>query len=191
VDSLAQHKYLNSLEIESRMQGLSAADCVRLERIAGVFAYSAGWSGSDLMQEAFVAALQRRRWRADLDTTVFLTGVMRSLAHSRQKQQRRSALDQAMAGDAASSDELERLSGDADQDPGKLLEAEQEHSSFLQELMQVFEGDQEVLRVIAGRASGASAAEIKNALGMNQTQYESVCRRLLRGYQQKLKVQRT
>jgi DNA-directed RNA polymerase specialized sigma24 family protein len=187
---MAQHKYLNSEEIKSRLQALSAADCVRLERIAAVFAYGGGWSASDLMQEAFVAALQRRRWRADLNTTVFLTGVMRSLAHSRHKQRRRSVLDRALADEDASSNELDRLAAESDQDPGQALEAEQEQLGLLDALMRLFADDEDVLHVITGRVGGATVAEIKIKLGMNQTQYESVCRRLLRGYQQKLKVQR-
>jgi hypothetical protein len=58
----------------------------------------------------------------------------------------------------------------------------------MERLEKCFDGDVEVLGVIRGRANGESPSAIKAALGMSQTQYETVCRRMLRGYQTRVKV---
>jgi DNA-directed RNA polymerase specialized sigma24 family protein len=191
MNDVGNSDYLTPEEIERRIFSLSAADCVRLVRIAGIYSGGSDWSPADLMQEAFVAVLERRRWRPDLDTTVFLTGVMRSLAHARRKGRRANALDHAMSGGEALHGELDALADDDDRDPAEAVAAEQELLIVLKRLEEIFDGDDEVGRVILGRASGETPAEIKAALGMNQTQYETVCRRLLRAYQTQLKVQRT
>ncbi len=181
-------KYLTDKEIEGRIFALTAADCVRLERVAATYASGTGWSAGDLMQEALVAALERRQWRKDLETLVFLTGIMRSLAHARHKARRSAPLDRAMASGDETTDELEELNAGDEANPEEIASSEQELRNFVEQLGKCFEGDTEVLRVIQGRANGESPAAIKAALAMNQTQYETVCRRLLRGYQTRMKV---
>lgn len=183
-------KYLTDKEIEERIYALSAADCVRLERIAGTYSDGTDWSAGDLMQEAFVAVLERRQWRADLDTLVFLTGVMRSLAHSRRKAQRIAPLDRALGSGDEVVEALDHLMARDEENPSEIASAEEVLQEFVDRLEKCFEGDSEVHRVIHGRASGESPAAIKAALGMSQSQYETVCRRLLRGYQTRMKVRK-
>ena len=183
--------YLSDAEVLRRLDGLSSSDCWRLEQVARIYADGTGYSAGDLLQEAFVAALSRRAWRADLDTRVFLTGVMRSLAFSRRKAQHTDALDIGLQ----SSDEeregmLGTLASDDLQDPSVVLAEDQEQHMLLSRLERLFAEDTQVLRAIQGRALGESASETRKALGVTESQYETICRRLLRGYQNCIRVER-
>jgi DNA-directed RNA polymerase specialized sigma24 family protein len=182
--------YLTPAEVEARIEAVTAADCIRLEGIARIYADGTGWDPADLLQEAFVAALSRRRWRADLGLVVFLVGIMRSLAHSRRKGARLDPMGRSLTSQEESEAALEALADSREREPSELAAAEQEADQTLKRLMAWFKSDPEVLTVLRGRARGDSPAEIRADLRMNQTQYESVCRRMLRGYQsyQKAKV---
>lgn len=191
VSHVVKSKYLSDQEIEARMYGLTAPDCVRLERTAAIYCGGTDWTPSDLLQEALLATLERRAWRADLDTVVFLTGVMRSLVHSRRKTQRISALDQALDVAEESADILDQIEASQEDNPENIASNEESARVLLEQLQECFEGDHEVQRVIQGRAHGESASSIKGALGMNQTEYETACRRLVRGYQTRIKVKQS
>jgi hypothetical protein len=180
--AVTKDRWLSVEEVEARIQAVTAADCIRLERMARVYSEGTDWSPADLLQEAFVAALSRRQWRADLDLTVFLVGVMRSLASSKRKSIKRDPL--AHTADAAEpeEEELAHVGDDPERDPGAIAAADEEAERALRGLTDWFGADSEVQTVLRGRARGDGAAEIRAALRMNQTQYESVCRRMLRGY---------
>lgn len=188
VPELSDYKSLTDKDISDHLNAIDAATAVRLERIAAVYAYGTGWSPSDLLQEAFVAALERRQWRADLDTVVFLNGVMRSLAHAKRKHAKISALDRATAGGEDHHERLQEIPDADGTNPADVLEAEDSLSNLVEDLARCFEGDAQVQRVIRGRAAGESPAVIRADLGLSPSQYETVCRRMLRGYQTRMKV---
>jgi DNA-directed RNA polymerase specialized sigma24 family protein len=175
---------LSDAQIKRRLDALSAADCWRLQQVARIYADGTSWSAADLLQETFVAALDRRSWRADLETTVFLTGVMRSLAFSRRKSELVDALDAGLRGGGDDPEAgFATLAADESQEPGAVLSAQEDQHIFLDRLEQMFADDPQVLRVVEGRALGESAHEIRSALAVTETQYETICRRLLRRYQ--------
>ncbi len=184
-------RYLSDAEVLHRLDGLSSSDCWRLEQAARIYADGTSYSEGDLLQEAFVAALSRRAWRADLSTRVFLTGVMRSLAFSRRKAQRVDAMDAGLRSSAEKGErELDALATDDSHDPSAVLAEHQAQQTLLSRLELLFAEDVQVLRVIRGRAWGDSAGEIRMALGVTESQYETICRRLLRGYQSSIRVER-
>lgn len=185
---IAGHKYLTEDEIVHRVSAIDAASAVRLERMAAIYAYRTEWSPGDLLQEAFVAALERRQWRADLDTFVFLNGVMRSLAHAKRKHGKVSALDRALVAGEDHDERLGEIPDGEGTDPAEILEAEDSLAQLIEQLIQCFDGDVQVKRVIRGRAAGESPAAIRADLGLSPSQYETVCRRMLRGYQARMKV---
>jgi hypothetical protein len=69
-----------------------------------------------------------------------------------------------------------------------VLSEEEGRHNLLNRLEQMFADDFQVLRVIQGRALGESAGEIRSALVVTESQYETICRRLLRGYQNSIKA---
>lgn len=180
--------HLTDDEIVRRINAIDAAAAVRLERMAAIYAHGTEWSPGDLLQEAFVAALERRQWRADLETVVFLNGVMRSLAHSKRKHAKVNALDRAVAGGEDAHERLQEIPDGDETDPAEILEAEDSLSHLIERLTACFEGDTQVQRVIGGRAAGESPGAIRADLGLSPSEYETVCRRMLRGYQTRMKV---
>jgi hypothetical protein len=189
--SLSDIGYLTDADIVQRIKNISAATAVRLERVAGIYIYGTEWSAADLLQEAFIAALERRQWRADLDTLVFLTGVMRSLAHAKRKHGKVSALDRAASrGGDNQEAQLQEIPDAEENRPDRILESHESLSRLVERLTACFAGDAQVQRVIRGRAAGEEASAIRADLGLNQSEYETVCRRLLRGYQTQVKVNR-
>lgn len=188
VPETSGHKYLTDDEIVHRISAIDAASAVRLERMAAIYAYRTEWAPGDLLQEAFVAALERRQWRADLNTVVFLNGVMRSLSHAKRKHGKVSALDRAVAVGENHDERLKEIPDSERTDPAEISEAEDSLEHLVEQLMQCFEGDAQVQRVIRGRAAGESPAAIRADLGLSPSQYETVCRRMLRGYQARMKV---
>jgi DNA-directed RNA polymerase specialized sigma24 family protein len=178
-------QYLEPSEIERRIAALTIADCLRLETAGRIYASGTGWSPADLLQEAILAALERRRWRADLSTTVFLIGVMRSLASTKRKTQRLNALDRALATEGAEEGLAHTAS---DSSPEDAVAQDQDAEAFMNSLTKLFADDAQVQRVILGRATGEPPTETKAALGLNQSEYETVCRRLVRRYQSKTKA---
>lgn len=177
-------RYLTKEEIDARIQAVTTADCIRLERMARVYADGTGWLPADLLQEAFVATLSRRRWRADLELSVFMMGVMRSLAFSRRKSAKHDPMQLSSTGAGDETENELRLLADAiELSPSELVVSEQDAVHTLEGLAAWFESDVEILAVLRGRIRGDSPTEIRTALRMNQTQYESVCRRMLRGYE--------
>jgi len=184
-------RYLTDAEVQGHLDDLSASDCWRLELVASIYAHGTSYSAGDLLQEAFVAALARRAWRADLDTRVFLTGVMRSLAFSRRKAQRVDALDAGLlSGSEGNDNALAALATDEADDPATVLSENQAQQTLLDRLEHFFAEDAQVLRVIRGRILEENASEIRNAMGVTESQYETICRRLLRGYQNNIKADR-
>jgi hypothetical protein len=188
VAEILDSKYLTDDEIVRRINAIDAATAVRLERMATIYAYGTGWSHADLLQEAFIAALERRQWRADLDTVVFLSGAMRSLAHAKRKHAKVSALDRAVAGGEDHHEKLQEIPAEDETDPAEILQTEELLSQLVERLTECFEGDSQVQRVICGRAAGETPAAIRADLRLSQSQYETVCRRMLRGYQTRMKV---
>jgi len=179
-------KFLTAEEVALRIGELTRADSLRLESIGRLYAWGTSWAAADLLQEAMLAALERRRWRVDLSTTVFLVGVMRSLANSERKSERLAPLDLALAGGETSNAEFTTAAGDST--PEEDLAEDQAAELLIRRLERLFADDPQVLRVIQGRAAGEAPAAIKASLGLDQREYETVCRRLVRGYHNTTKV---
>ena len=173
-------RYLTPDEVEQRIRALTPADCLRLERLGRGYAWGSSWTAEDLRQEAIEAALCRRQWRADLTTIAFLVGAMKSIAHSKRKSASVAHLDLAMVQGDMGTEELTSVEHGAN--PAQVLEEEQGADLLLTKLMAHFANDPEVQRVIKGRMAGEAPAAIKGVLGLNQSQYETVCRRLTREY---------
>jgi len=180
--------YRTEEEVRHRLDALTREECWKLLEVAGLYAEGTGCSAEDLLQEAFVAAVGRRAWRADLDLPVFFTGVLRSLAFSRRKARKIDALAHGLKG--KETDRARALAevpnADTD-DPESVLEEAQDEAVLWARLTRLFADDPEVLRVIDGRSKEEPAEVTRGALNVSAAQYETICRRLSRGYRTHLK----
>ena len=160
-------------EARVAIEGLTSADFVKLMLNARSFA-RARIRGSvveaeDLLQEAIAKTLDgRRNWNRRVSILKHLDRVMESDAgHMAERRETRNALPIAERADvpAARSD-----------DPNVRVVARQD----LDNLHGLFAGDREALEVLNLKGEGHSASEIRQALGMSSTQYDTVTKRIRR-----------
>lgn len=180
-------RFISHDEVVRRLLAITTEDSLRLSLIGDIYAAGTGMTGSDLRQEAFVAALERRRWREDLSLIQFITGVMKSLAHSSRKSEKIRPLDRALATGSTGQEEMDRVQGSEEGQPEDEAVSDEAERCLLENLEKVFQDDAEVLLVIERRLAGDSPSQVKVALGMNQTKYETVCRRLLRRFRKHIR----
>jgi len=150
----------NSAAAVSReLAALSDTQLLRLYGLARLRARAlpegVGWY--DLLHEALARALDgSRQWPPGVPFIVFIAGVMRSVCHELWSERRREA-ELIVLGTAADIEGREVASPAANQEC--VLAA----SEALAQLYRLFAGDAVALLIIAGLASGLSAADIRAA----------------------------
>jgi DNA-directed RNA polymerase specialized sigma24 family protein len=174
---MAQRKFLledrlvpSPAEIALVLGLVSEMDVLRLKTIARLYARGLpadlGWA--DLLQEAFARVLDGSRRRPpDLAMVVFLAGVMRSL---KSEYWRRASIESRFQ-------ELREIEPiDPIADPERTMSALQE----LDAIDRLFADDPVILQIIAGIGEGLSAEQIRAAIGISQTEYDSARKRMRR-----------
>ena len=144
---------------------LMKADRIRLLRIAQRYAFGCALSPEDLLQEAVARTLSGARvYKATLGIVGFLAGAMKSIAFDERKKTQTHALDLAVS------------DGDLD-DPIPDLNAErsdsEEGAERIELLRLLVKNNENAALVFEGLLEGLKAAEIRDALGLTVTEYES------------------
>jgi RNA polymerase sigma-70 factor (ECF subfamily) len=149
------------------LQALTAADLVRLKRIAQLRARAApGIEWEELLNEALVRALDGSRlWPAEVPLLAFLAGIMRSLVDARAAQRRRLA-ERTLACHAVT-----RAAPPDDE-----LHARQ----CLAAIDRFFADDPDVRQLLAGLADRHLGSRGKPAPALPQPRYDAARKRLAR-----------
>jgi DNA-directed RNA polymerase specialized sigma24 family protein len=134
-------------------------------------------SADDLMQEAIIRTIKGdRRWRKSVRFVTHLTKTIRSIAGHAPDELRGGTILPATSEDVGG-----RLDGVALAtglpDPERAAAA----SEQLGRIVDRFNKDAEVLLVLERLAGGMPGPEIQAALGITQTEYETIMTRLRRG----------
>lgn len=159
-------------DVARALARLSETELLRLKAIARLRARGlpSGTGWSDLLNEAFARALDGTRRAPDgLGIVAFLAGIMRSIANEHWRRARREA------GLFVSAD-AEESGADPSPDPERSLAAVQ----ALAILDQLFTGDAQAVRILAGLAAGLTADEIRRTYGLTAIEYDSARRRMRR-----------
>jgi DNA-directed RNA polymerase specialized sigma24 family protein len=180
IPQLADQRILTPAQVALALNLISRMDFLRLKAIARLHARGLppDVSWDDLLQEAFTRAMTgSRRKPKGLAMVAFLAGIMRSL---RAEHWRR-----AHGGPA--SDETVRIDHHRDlsraaelRDPGCDLEQALLAREQIEAIEQLFAGDPVAQGILAGLAEGHSAAQIRAALGISKTDYDSARKRMRR-----------
>jgi DNA-directed RNA polymerase specialized sigma24 family protein len=159
---------------------VSKSDLLRLKTIARIHARGlpadAGWA--DLLQEAFARVLDGSRQQPEgVPLVAFLAGVMRSLKSEHWRRALRESQYAQKFGIAQTVREPDDLElGDPTPDPERLLSALQEVAA----IDRLFASDRVVLQIINGLAEGLTAEQIRTAMGISKTDYDSARKRMRR-----------
>ncbi len=155
-------------------------DLLRLKVIARLHGRSLppDVSWADLLQEALARVLDgSRAIPPDVPPVAFLAGVMRSIKAEHWRRRRRATEEQpALASEyqVVAAESVDAC--DPQPDPERWLIAAQQ----LQAIGTLFAQDPVALQIIAGLGDGLTAEEIRRALGMTKTDYDSARKRMRR-----------
>jgi RNA polymerase sigma-70 factor (ECF subfamily) len=172
---LVDARVLRPTQMALALKLVSEMDLLRLKTIARLHARGLppdiGWE--DLLQEALTRVLTgARRIPEQIAPVAFIAGVMRSL---RSEHWRRAG---EMRARYAASDyrTREQALRDSAPDPERSLIAIEE----LKTIERLFADDPVVLRIIDGLGEGLSAEQIRTALALSKTDYDSARKRMRR-----------
>jgi DNA-directed RNA polymerase specialized sigma24 family protein len=160
-------------EVAPALRQLSDTDLLRLEALARLRARGlpASITWSDLLHEAIRRALDGSRpWPPNLPLLAFLAGIMRSV---RSEWCRRNAQERLLV-----EREFQCVGGPGtdEMDPERVVAA----ARAVAAIYEVFSRDGPALKVIAGLADGLTAQEIRDRLGMSETEYDTTRKRMRR-----------
>lgn len=172
-------EHLTPAEMESALKGLGRAETLRLTKVASRLADGTSQTGDDLFQEAVLKALDgERQCPRDVDISVFIVNAMRSLAWAAREREGADPLSDAH--DVADSE------GPASQlaNPGRSAEEElvanRDYKARQQALMDLFEEDEDALKVLLGLFETQSAEEVRRTWGMDEKAFATIRRRIRR-----------
>jgi DNA-directed RNA polymerase specialized sigma24 family protein len=181
IPQLADDRVLRPAETALALNLMSRMDFLRLKTIARLHARGlppdVTWD--DLLQEAFTRVLVgSRRQPQGVSMVAFLAGVMRSLRTEYWRRAHRRPGSWELRIDQHPDLSREVALRDPAPDPERSLIAQQELSA----IEWLFADDAVVQNIIAGLAEGRSAAQIRDAAGISNTDYDSARKRMRRAF---------
>lgn len=170
---------LSIAELRSAIAALKLSDEQKLMRAAEFLCYVNGFDDPrGLLQEAMVRALSgTRRCPRNMQIVPFLFGAMRSIANSVSKSAKRSPIDQY-----AELDETEEQDQDEGIEATQNITPEREAMArdMLQKVNNLFKDDADAQLVLYAMADGVQGQELREALGLTETQHNTIRRRMMR-----------
>ena len=154
-------------------------DLLRLKVIARLHGRSLppDISWADLLQEAVARVLDgSRAIPPDVPAVAFLAGVMRSIKAEHWRRRRATEQQPVLASDYQLAAPETAEACDPQPDPERWVVAAQQ----LEAIGALFAQDPVALQIIAGLGDGLTAEEIRQALGMSKTDYDSSRKRMRR-----------
>lgn len=170
-------------EVKEKIEALSRAELYKLEKYAQSLASGLFMSAQDLLQDAFLRALDgRRKFYKDLglDTVVFIGGIMKSLTSNEIRKRLQNPIYLAQMSEEFSDDgaDIDIFQGSHDLDtPENLLIANQSVKSILNS----FDAHPNAQMILMAKMDGMSTPqEIQEFCEINETQYSSALRAIRR-----------
>jgi RNA polymerase sigma-70 factor (ECF subfamily) len=139
-------------ELVAAIAQLTAGEKIAIMKIARLYARGTPYDHEDLLHEAFARVLEgRRTWPSHIGATMFLGGVLRSIAWEWRYDRR----GETAAVDAVTAD------GNAE----AAIDAEK--------IVALFEDDPVAQRIVLAMMEGARGDELRAVSGLGKTEYES------------------
>ena len=170
---------LTRVEVKRSISALTAADWLRLHKVARALCRDAAFQADDLLQEAFQRALDGTRQCArTLDIMPFLAGVMRSIASDwRKARKRRPEMSLVTATGRLQEVVLQVRDNRCVAD--EVLVSNEEAARLQQAIFALFADDAVAQRLLEGIMDGLTGAQLRSLTGLSETEFASK-RRLIR-----------
>lgn len=168
-------------EIAAAIRSLTSADLARLKMVARKYAFGRPIEPDDLLQEAYLRALDSRACPAHVDVVKFLAEAMRSIAHGEAEKVERKRTFVPIAATGDGKDEACSVPDEAD-NPEELIITHQRtercvaiHAS----IVALFDDDPIAKLVLEGAMEELPVDEVRELTGLDKTAYDSK-RKLIR-----------
>lgn len=169
------------VEVRQALAGMSDIDYVRLSKAAKYFAPGTSFAADDLIQEAIRRLLDgSRNWPTDVQLTTFLSNVMKSIvwADRRQSKSRPLIVPIESTGPFGQRNNVDASVQHSSAEEVVLIEGESDER--INEVLRLFEDDEDASMVLMGLSDEMSAQEIRDELGLDSTSYNTIRRRIRR-----------
>ena len=144
---------LSQLEVEAAIRRLTDGEKTALMKMAMLYARKTPYDRQDLVQEAFARILSGRRvWPRDANASLFLGGVIRSIAWEWKRER---PLEVTGTTDVA----VQERNANAAIDATKIIS--------------LFDDDMVAKKMVIAMMDGARGEELQSVSGLGKTEYES------------------
>ena len=170
---------LTRVEVKRSIAALTAADWLRLHKVARALCRDGAFQADDLLQEAFQRALDGTRHCArTLDIILFLAGVMRSIASDWRKARKRRP-EMSLVTATGWLQEVVLQVRDNSCVAEEVLVSNEEAARLQQAIFALFADDAVAQRLLEGIMDGLTGAQLRSLTGLSETEFASK-RRLIR-----------
>lgn len=168
-------------EIAAAIRSLTAADLVRLRSVARKYAFRRPIEPDDLLQEAYVRALDSRACPAHVDVIRFLAEAMRSIAHGEAEKVEHKVALVPIAKTAGPAEEADSIRDETDDAETQMIAAQQAEMCITVHaaVIALFNDDPIAQLVLEGMMEEMTAEEMRELTGLDRTAYDSK-RKLIR-----------
>ena len=168
-------------EVQAAIEALGDADWLRLRKAAAIYANRCNprLDSDELLDEAFSRTLLNdRKCPEGLSMVVFLGGVMKSIVSKGElRRNKKDALSHIDSSHCLTDDEMSFAIPTACSPAEELIAIE-----TFEQALTLFENDEEASMVIMSKQDNMAPHEIQELMGINQTQYNTILRRISRKY---------
>jgi RNA polymerase sigma-70 factor (ECF subfamily) len=172
-------------DVASAIGALTPPQLIRLRQLADVYARAHGVEPEDLLQEAYIRALDgSRQCPVDVEILPFLAATMKSIADGELKKRQRRPPLVPVPNDGEQESPILKVP-DSNPNPEKALETKQQTDR----LLLLFDDDVDAQMIVYGMIDGIKGAELRALTSLDDTAFASkrrlIYRRILRHYQEK------
>ena len=168
-------------EISAAIRSLTLADLTRLKIVARKYAFARPIEPDDLLQEAYVRALDSRACPVHIDVVKFLAEAMRSIAHGEAEKVGHKVTLVPISNTGGSEGKACSLPDEADDAEARAIAAQQAERciAVYAAIVALFDDDPIAQLLLEGMMEEITAEEMRELTGLDKTAYDSK-RKLIR-----------
>ena len=168
-------------EIAAAIRSFTPADLARLKMVARKYSFGRPIEPDDLLQEAYMRALDSRACPAHVGVVKFLAEAMRSIAHGEAEKVENKVTFVPIAAAGDSEDGASSVPDEADDAETKIMNTQRAERSVAVHatIIALFNDDSTAKLVLEGMMEEMTVEEVRELTGLDKTAYDSK-RKLIR-----------